>query len=83
MSICRATRTALNLTQPAFGIWLAEQVGGDPFVQSQVSRYDTGVNQMNKAQVEACLPIVATWLAEQTRDMPVDEAAELILNALS
>jgi len=83
MSICKTARTALKLTQPDFGVWLAEQVGGDPFVQSQLSRYENGVNQMNKAQVTACAPIVAQWLAEQTRDMPTDEAANLILEALS
>jgi len=82
MSICRTARVALNLTQPAFSAWLAEKTNRKPMPQSQISRYEHGVNQMNKAQTSACLPIVAQWLAEQTRNLSVDEAAELILNAL-
>jgi len=82
MSVCKVARTALNLTQPAFSAWLAEQTNRKPMPQSQISRYDTGKHAMTKAQNAACLPIVARFLAEQTRNLSVDEAAEFILDAL-
>ena len=83
MSLSRTTRKALgNMSQSSFADWLAEQTGGKHMPQSQVSRYDCGVNQMNRAQVSACSPVAAKWLAEQTRSMSVEEAAKLILDAL-
>jgi len=82
VSICKVARTALKMTQPAFATWLAERTNGRTMPQCQISRYDTGKHAMNKTQNDACLPIVAQWLAEQTRNISVDDAAELILNAL-
>ena len=82
MSLSRTTRTALGMTQQSFAKWLAEQTGGRSMPQSQISRYDNGVNQMNRAQVEACAPVAAKWLAKETRKMPLDKAAEMILEAL-
>jgi len=83
MSICLTARVAMSMTQPTFSAWLAEQTNRKPMPQSQISRYDTGKHAMNAAHNEACLPVVAQWLAEQTRNLSVDEAAELILEALS
>lgn len=82
MSLSKTTRTALGMTQQSFAKWLAEQTGGRSMPQSQLSRYDCGVNAMNKKQTKACAPVAAKWLAEQTRSMSVEESAKLILDAL-
>jgi len=50
--------------------------------QLQVSRYDCGVNAMSMAQVEACAPVAANWLAAQVHGMTTEQTAELILSAL-
>jgi len=70
------------MSQASFGQWLAEQTGSHSMPQSQVSRYDCGVNAMSMAQVEACAPVAANWLAAQVHGMTTEQTAELILSAL-
>jgi len=82
MSLSRTTRTALGMNQSSFAQWLAEQTGGRSMPQSQLSRYDCGVNAMNKKQTKACAPIAAKWLAIECRKVSVEDAAALILSAL-
>jgi len=82
MTLCKAARTALNMSQTAFGKWLGERTKGTPVCQPQIAAYETGKHHMGGEYRAACAPVAAPWLANETHKMEPGQAARLIIDAL-
>jgi len=64
MNIIKATRTALNMSQAEFGIWLGKQLErASPIPSQRVNEWENGHRAPRKHIRKACAPIAALALA--------------------
>jgi len=82
MTLCKTARTAMGMSQTAFGKWLGERTKGKPIVQPAIAAYEAGKHVMGKDYRAACAPVAASWLVMETHKMEPEQAAKLIMDAL-
>lgn len=81
MTLCKTTRTAMGMSQTAFGVWLGERTKGKPVCQPAIAAYEANKHVMGKDYRSACAPVAADWLANEAVKHP-EQAANLIMDAL-
>lgn len=83
MNIIKTTRTALGMSQPTFGDWLADRVNKPAITKDTVSRWESGrVAPSGKIRC-AVSWIAARELVRKTAHLSPDEAAKVIQEALN
>jgi len=64
MSVIKAARAAMGMSQPAFGAWLSDKIGrAEPIPASRISEWESGKRSPRKNVRDACLPVVAGEIA--------------------
>jgi len=80
MNVISTTRTALNLSQEAFGVWLAKELGrSDPIPFQRISDWENGRKSPRKNVRSVCAPIAALYTAKKLECADVEYAAKKIV----
>ena len=64
MNIIKATRSALDMTQPEFSAWLSKKIDrSKPFPAPRISEWENETRSPRKNVRDVCMPIVAGEIA--------------------